>query len=150
MIKCVPTSKALNVHHRSPPPQPVHKARDGGGLWWMRLEPPSRGLYRDINQLSASDKIRCSGTECFSKSARASSLLFPFFSAPPALFPFFLFVPYPRGPSARTTGANPLFETNETRLTDHFFTRTRFASRNRGRKNRDSRRERRICINSYR
>lgn len=61
MIKCVPTSKALNVHHWSPPPQPVHKADDGDGLWWMRLKPPSRGLYRDINQLSASDKIRCSG-----------------------------------------------------------------------------------------
>lgn len=41
MIKCVPTSEALNVQRR--PRSLVHKANDGGGLWWMRLEPPSRG-----------------------------------------------------------------------------------------------------------
>lgn len=45
----------------------VHKA-DGGSLWRMRLEPPLSGLYRDINQLLASDKIGCSGKrECFSE-----------------------------------------------------------------------------------
>lgn len=44
----------------------VHKA-DGGGLWRMRLELPFYELYRDINQLLASDKIGCSGSECFSK-----------------------------------------------------------------------------------
>lgn len=45
----------------------VHKA-NGGGLWRMRLEPPLFKLYRDINQLLASDKIGCSGGERFSKS----------------------------------------------------------------------------------
>lgn len=64
MIKCVPTSEALDVQHH---PTPVHKA-NGGGLWRMRLEPPLFKLYRDINQLLASDKIGCSGGERFSKS----------------------------------------------------------------------------------
>lgn len=50
----------------------AHKA-DGGGLWRMRLEPPLIRLYRDINQLLASDKIGCSGSECFSKPGRDCS-----------------------------------------------------------------------------
>lgn len=50
----------------APPYAHVHKA-DGGGLWRMRLEPPFSGLYQDINQLLASDKIGCSGSECFLK-----------------------------------------------------------------------------------
>lgn len=53
---------------------------------------PTRGLYRDINQLSASDKIRCSGTELLFKTWMRSffflSLSLPFF-----------FFSYPRGPS---------------------------------------------------
>lgn len=53
MIKCVPTSEALNVQHH--PPGAVHKA-DGGGLWWMRVERPSRG-YIEIS-ISSWHQIR--------------------------------------------------------------------------------------------
>jgi len=42
----------------------VHKA-NGGDLWRMRLEPSLFRLYRNINQLLASNKIGCSGSECF-------------------------------------------------------------------------------------
>lgn len=37
---------------------------------------PTRGLYRDINQLSASDKIRCSGTELLFKTWMRSFFFF--------------------------------------------------------------------------
>lgn len=76
MIKCVPTFEALKC---SPSPlyaQFIKLTGAGGeeereavyGADETRTPPPPLSRpYRDINQLSASDKIGCSGSERFSK-----------------------------------------------------------------------------------
>lgn len=68
MIKCLPTSKALNVW--SPLSLPIHKTM--GVVERVARNPSS---YHSINQLSPSDKIGCSQSESFFKNSKWDSVI---------------------------------------------------------------------------
>lgn len=73
---------------------------------------PTRGLYRDINQLSASDKIRCSGTELLFKTWMRSFLFFLSYS-----FRILVNHQFPHQRSEGESVALPM----QNGETDHFF-----------------------------
>lgn len=77
---------------------------------------PTRGLYRDINQLSASDKIRCSGTELLFKTWMRSFLFFLSYS-----FRILVDHQFPHQRSEGESVALPM----QNGETDHFFSTKR-------------------------
>lgn len=86
------------------------------GGWDSNLSLPTRGLYRDINQLSASDKIRCSGTELLFKTWMRSFLFFLSYS-----FRILVDHQFPHQRSEGESVALPM----QNGETDHFFSTKR-------------------------